>query len=88
MSSATKGSAEDAKERLVAVRLSAAELAGIDAAVARFKDGALAPSRSQMIRLGLALGLERLSAMSPEELGRVLLGVVAAAPSAKSPARK
>ena len=64
-----------AKEKALAVRLTAAELAALDRAVARFRGGALAPSRSQMIRVGLALGLERLAAMQPEELGRVLLGL-------------
>lgn len=65
---------DERKETLLAVRISAAELARLDAAVARFKGGALAPSRSQMIRVGLALGLERLAAMLPAEIGRVLLG--------------
>lgn len=71
MSDKTKDDAT-AKQKLIAFRLTAAELARIDAAAARFASGVLPLSRSDILRLTISLGLEQMEAMSADEIGRVV----------------
>jgi|JI6StandDraft_1071083.scaffolds.fasta_scaffold247221_2 hypothetical protein len=64
----------EVKEKLVALRMTPDELAQIDAATRRFAGGLLEPSRSQMIRLLLRLGLSRIESATAEELARLVVG--------------
>ncbi len=64
----------ETKEKLIALRMTPDELAQIDAATRRFAGGLLEPSRSQMIRLLLRLGLSRIESATAEELARLVVG--------------
>lgn len=73
------------KCELVALRLTEDELAQVDTATASLAGGALEPSRSQMMRLLLRLGLARFNGASVEERARlVLLGGHESEPSKPS----
>lgn len=82
----------ETKEKLVALRMTPDDLAQIDDATRRFKGGILEPSRSQMMRLLLRLGLARIKTATAEELSRLVVGGAApaapeaAAADAKGPA--
>ena len=65
---------DEVKEKLVALRMTPDDLAQIDAATRRFAGGILEPSRSQMMRLLLRLGLARIKTATAEELARLVVG--------------
>lgn len=73
----------ETKEKLVALRMTPDELAQIDEATRRFAGGVLEPSRSQMMRLLLRLGLARIKTATAEELARLVVG----GPSPVTPVR-